>query len=269
MKLGLSSYTYPWAVGLAGYPPAQPLGVLDMLEATRRAGVGYLQIGDNLPLHEQPEAVLDRLAAEARAATIGLEVGTRRLEPAHLRRYLALAQRFGSPFLRVVIDDADFHPTEREVIGIILGILSEFQAAGIILALENHDRFPARSLERIIQQTDPEWVGICLDTANSLGAGEGIGEVVRVLAPYTVNLHIKDFRIARLGHKMGFTVEGCPAGRGMLDVPELLAAIGRTSRCRTATLEIWSNPAATVAQSIEKEASWADESIHYLRTLLT
>jgi sugar phosphate isomerase/epimerase len=269
VHLGLSSYTYPWAVGVPGYWPDQPLTPLDLLERTREAGLRYLQIGDNLPLHTQTAAGLDALHAEARAAGVGIQVGTRRLEAAHLRRYLALAERFGSPFLRVVIDDADYHPDVATVVPMIQAVLPDFRAAGVVLAIENHDRFPARTLVRIIEQTDPEWVGICLDTANSIGAGEGVDTVVEVLAPYTVNLHLKDVRIERLPHKMGFTVSGCAAGEGLIPIPELIRHLDTTGRCATATLEIWSNPAETVLDCIQKEAILADRSISYLRSLFT
>ena len=57
------------------------------------------------------------------------------------------------------------------------------------------------------------YVGICLDTVNSFGSLEGPEVVIETLAPYTVNLHIKDFDIRRTDHNMGFTIFGTPAGR--------------------------------------------------------
>ena len=95
---------------------------------------------------------------------------------------------------------------------IIREVLPAYREAGIRLAIENHDRFRAHELVAIIAATDADYVGICLDTANSLGADEGIWEVARTLAPHTLNLHVKDYRIERLDHQMGFTVRGAPAG---------------------------------------------------------
>ncbi len=37
--------------------------------------------------------------------------------------------------------------------------------------------------------------------------------------PFTVNLHVKDFIIQRVGHQMGFTVTGTPLGKGMIQLP--------------------------------------------------
>ena len=103
---------------------------------------------------------------------------------------------------------------------------------------------------------------------NSFGALEGPAVVIDTLAPFVVNLHLKDFTIARLPHMMGFAVGGAPAGQGRLDVPSLLDTLRRYGRNPNAILELWpppeSNPEATVA----KEEQWAKESVAYLRTLI-
>lgn len=257
MQLGIGSYTFTWAVGVAGFVPKQPLSIDQLLDEAHRLGVKRVQFCDNLPL------LYTNFKTE-----VAIEVGTRGLTVINLLNYLEVCRRFHSPFLRVVIDEAGYHPSEQEVIAVIQTVIEEFKQANVILAIENHDRFMVASLIRIIQQTDPQWVGICLDTANSLGAGEGIEEVVKALAPYTVNLHVKDFTIKRAWHNMGFVVEGCPAGKGMLNVPWVLEQLRPYHRCISATLEIWSNPDTTIEATIEKEAAWAKESILYLKTLV-
>lgn len=78
-----------------------------------------------------------------------------------------------------------------------------------------------------------DWVGICLDTVNSLGAAEGIGVVVETLGPSVVNLHLKDFVVLRAAHMMGFSIEGRPAGRGQLDVPGSSRALPGTGASLT------------------------------------
>ena len=60
-----------------------------------------------------------------------------------------------------------------------------------------------------------------------MGEGEGVAAVVDTLAPSPLNLHLKEFTVARVSHKMGFVVEGCPAGQGMLNIPWLLEEIRR------------------------------------------
>jgi sugar phosphate isomerase/epimerase len=138
----------------------------------------------------------------------------------------------------------------------------------VVLAIENHDRFKARELADILRRIDSDQVGVCLDTVNSFGALEGPEVVVETLGPWTVNLHIKDFDIFRASHLMGFTIEGRPAGQGQLDVPWLLDELKAMGRDHNAILELWTPPEATSQETVAKEATWARESIDYLRGII-
>ncbi len=103
---------------------------------------------------------------------------------------------------------------------LLSGIASgQLESRGIILALENHDRLHASVFRDIVEASSSNNVGICLDCVNSMGIGEDIETVLKFLAPYTVNLHIKDFSVKRVSHKMGFVIEGTPAGQGLLNLP--------------------------------------------------
>jgi sugar phosphate isomerase/epimerase len=98
-----------------------------------------------------------------------------------------------SPILRMVIDGAGFEPDIASIIQNINELLPELKSRKIRLAIENHDRLKACEFEQIIQAINSEWVGICLDSVNSMGAGEGFETVAEILIPYTINLHLKDF----------------------------------------------------------------------------
>jgi len=239
-----------------------------LLQFAATHNLHYVQFGDNMPLHSLSEEEQSNLKAIAEKLQINIEVGTRRLTVDNITLYLAIAQKFNSSFLRVVIDDADFHPNEHEVIDTIRTLLPKLEEKGIVLAVENHDRFPATTLQKIIEQTSPQYVGICLDTANSIGANEGINEVLQVLGEYTINLHLKDFTIRRLPHKMGFLIEGCAAGDGALNGPAIIRQLKTYKKCKTVTLEVWSSPEATTAQSIAREKQLVESSINYLKTIL-
>ncbi|HXG48102.1 MAG TPA: TIM barrel protein [Methylomirabilota bacterium] len=265
MILGLSSYTYGWAIGVAGYPPARPLTEQDLLDRARRHRVSLVQVCDNLPLHQLSSERLTAFAERAAREAIALEVGSRGLTLPHAMEMIALARRVGARLIRFVIDGPEHHPERREVIDVLRRLVPALD--GLTLGIENHDRRPARELRSIVEAVDSERVGICLDTANSLGAGEGLACVVGTLAPFTVNLHLKDFQIARVPHLMGFTVEGRPAGAGMLDVPWLLEQLAPFGRCRTAVLELWTPPEADLASTIAREESWVEQSLNYLKPL--
>jgi sugar phosphate isomerase/epimerase len=264
--LGISSYSFPWAVN--NKPNRHAVTASGLISYAASKKLKAVQFGDNLPLHLLSRKELIQLRSSALTAGISLETGTRHLSLLHIRKYIKIATLLSSRFIRVVIDDAGYEPDEAQVISIIRKLLPELKEANLMLAIENHDRFSSNSLLRIVEQTDPELVGICLDSANSLGAGEGIHEVVNSLARYTVNLHIKDFRITRVDHKMGFLLEGCAAGHGILDIPWLVEEMNQYPRCRTATLEVWSNPDETNAATLNREKEWVEQSVSYLKTII-
>jgi sugar phosphate isomerase/epimerase len=167
-----------------------------------------------------------------------------------------------------VLDTELSHPSPGEVVETLRGVVPEFTRADVCLAIENHDRFPAATLAEIVECLGSRHVGICLDTANSLGCAEGLDTLLRVLGPWVVNVHAKDLRVARLPHQKGFIVEGCPAGQGLLDVPWLLAKLRERGRDPNVILELWPPPEATVAESVAKEDAWAAASIRYLRRFI-
>jgi sugar phosphate isomerase/epimerase len=268
LQAGLSTYSFPWSIGVDEYKSSTPLTAYNLLQFAAAHDIHYVQFCDNMPLHLLSRQELKNLKEAADNLHINIQVGTRKLTVENISLYLSIAQKFNAGFLRVVIDDADFHPDEQQVIEIIQTLLPQLKQTGIRLAIENHDRFSATTLQNIIQQTSPTCVGICLDTANSLGANEGINEVMQVLGLYTVNLHIKDIIIKRLSHKMGFMIEGCAAGEGILNIPQIIQQLEPYNKCKTVTLEVWSQPEATIEQSIAKEKQWVEASIKYLKTIL-
>ena len=263
MRLGISSYTFGWAVGVRGHAPANPLNELGLLSKAREAGVRIVQIGDNLPLHTFAKERLDALARGARSEGIEIQVGARRLTVDQVEAYAEIARRLDTKLVRFVIDDADYHPAPAEVIEVLRK--SAPSLIGLTLGIENHDRFPAKVLRDAIEAAGQENIGVCLDTANSLGAGEGLDTILPILAPLTVNLHLKDFRVDRLEHLMGFTVTGTPAGQGLMNAPALIAALEPFGRCDSAVLEQWTPPAEKLTETIAREAAWASQSLGYLK----
>jgi 3-oxoisoapionate decarboxylase len=269
MKLGISTYTYGWGVGIPGKFPQQPLTELDLLERASQFGVRLVQFGDNLPLHELPEDRLEALARQAQAQGISLELGARRLTLEHLHRYLGLAERLEAAFIRFVVEAPDYEPEVEEIIALLKAAVPVLEHKGVSVGLENHDRLKASAFAYIMERVGSERVGICLDSVNSMGAGEGLEQIVDTLAPYTINLHVKDFGIRRLPHLMGFQIDGRPAGQGMLQVPWLLEKLAPYGRCRTAVLEQWVVPEEDLEETVVKERAWAEESMAYLRPFFT
>jgi 3-oxoisoapionate decarboxylase len=268
VKLGLGSYACAWEIGVPGHLPPSPLTAIGLVARASSLGLSLVQIADNLPLERFTLTELEDLRTQAARLGVDVEVGTRGISPPHLRQFLELCRYFRSPLLRVVVDTAADRPSPAGVVDTLRDFAPELVAAGVTLAIENHDRFAARTFADIVERVGSPNVGICLDTVNSFGALEGPAVVIDTLAPFVVNLHLKDFTIARLPHMMGFEVGGAPAGQGRLDVPSLLDALRRCGRNPNAILELWPPPESDPEATVAKEVQWAKDSVAYLRTLI-
>lgn len=268
MLLAIGSYTFPWGVGVPGFLPEKPLLHEDLVDLAIKYKAGVVQFGDNLPLHKLNSEQLASLIKKAKSANVLIEAGTRRLTKENLAVYIQLAIRLQSPFVRMVIDDDGYQPSFSEIIRIINASVPALKQAKVKLALENHDRFKSTELRKIIIGTDPEWVGVCLDTANSIGCNEGLIETMSVLMPFALNLHLKDVVIKRVSHKMGFVVEGAAAGAGMLDLAWVVRELRKTGTSRSAVVELWSKKLDTITATVANEKKLAEQSIDYIKQLL-
>lgn len=266
MQLGLGTFGVAWAIGVPGFEqPAQPMDALALIRFANELGLRLVQIADNLPLHSLSKSQRCALRDEAQARKIAVEVGTRGIQTEHLRQYIMLAQFFGSPILRVVVDSKEHHPAPDEVVGLVRAVLPELEAANLTLAIENHDRFKVRTLAAILQALSSPHVGVCLDTVNSFGSLEGSEVVVNTLGPYVVNLHAKEFIVKRASHMMGFEITGRPAGQGMMNVPWLLDTLHGFGRSFNSIIETWLPMQVTIEETLLVEARWVRESVAYLR----
>ncbi|NJO83818.1 MAG: sugar phosphate isomerase/epimerase [Blastochloris sp.] len=266
--LGLGSYGVAWSIGVPGFEqPHTPMDAFALLDFADALGLKLVQIADNLPLDALSSDAHHRLRDDAARRGMAVEVGTRGIQPEHLHQYIGIAAFFNSPILRVVVDTRTHHPEPDEVVTLVRDALPALRQASITLAIENHDRFQARTLAEIIEAVDDPHVGICLDTVNSFGALEGPDVVLAALGRHVVNLHVKEFVVRRLPHNMGFEVTGAPAGQGMLDVPWLLDHL-RGGRDFNAIIETWLSPRETMAATTAQEQDWVRQSVTYLRTLI-
>lgn len=227
--------------------------------------VGVVQIADNLPLHAVDP--IERRDACEQAAELGLiiEVGTRGVESSHLLRYLDIATEFDAVLLRTLTHTVDSQPSLEQAEKWIRQVLPVFEGAGVKLGLENYEKHSCHELADLVQRIDSRNLGVCLDTVNSLGTLEMPADVVKILEPFTVNLHIKDFAIDRVPQMMGFQVSGACAGAGKLDIPWLLKQISLRDNM-SAILEQWPPLRENAEATIANEANWAEQGVEYLRS---
>jgi sugar phosphate isomerase/epimerase len=117
----------------------------------------------------------------------------------------------------------------------------------------------------MIRRVDSPFLGACLDTVNSFGALETPQQAAAALLPLTTCLHVKDFDIVRVDHRMGFSIVGTPAGRGRLDIPGLIRSVRANGRDCSVILELWPPYAGSAEQTAAREREWAEQSIQLLR----
>lgn len=264
MRPGIGSFAFGWAVQL-GRPPMDAFGVL---EFARLHGVQVVQLADNLPVHRLSPERRAALRLAACAAGVRLELGARGLTEAHLETYLGLCRELEAPLLRFVVDADGFEPPLADVTAMLRNAAPVLAARRVTLAIENHDRFPAAALGRLIEDVASPRVGICLDTANSLGAGEGLDHVAGLLAPVTVNLHVKDVTIRRASHQQGFVVQGCRLGEGQLPLRGLLARLHALGYGGSVLLEAWWPPGPDAEATVAGELAAARAGIETLKAWL-
>ena len=265
MRLGISSFTFPWAIG--GIDNDHPISMtaFELLDKAHDLGADVLQIADNLPIGGLSNEELGQLRTTADSLGIALEVGTRGISTANIARFLEIATILGSPILRIVIDTKDHEPTMDEINSLLAPFADQFRKLNIKLAIENHDRLTCAQFNEIIDQLGGDWVGICLDTVNSLGAVEAPNTVVPALAPRAINVHMKDFEIVRSNGQMGFTVQGTALGQGRLDVQGVITAVGGSNRDITSVIELWTPRQSSYEQTVALEEIWAAQSVKFLR----
>src|SRR4029077_19166576 len=104
---------------------------------------------------------------------------------------LEIARSVGATFLRTLTHTQESRPALDQVESWLREILPEFEHAGVAIGIENYERHTAPELAALVENIGSEYLGVCLDTVNSLGALEGTQEVVRILAPYVINVHVK------------------------------------------------------------------------------
>jgi sugar phosphate isomerase/epimerase len=254
-----------WSIGFAGAEPAKPMNAFGLLQKARELGVKVVQYGPNLPLDRLSQSELVALSSQAEEWGISIEIGTQGLAPGPLQEQVKLAKKIGCRLLRTTTEGSDgITPPPDEMRKYIAGILPVLEENHVVLAVEN-GLVPARTLAELVGSVHSPHVGVTLDTVNSLAIPEGTGEVVDALVPHVRSVHVKDFAVERLWSRMGFSVQGRPAGSGKLNVPELLHRLASASPSPNAILELWPPEQGSLEETIQLESAWAVESISYLR----
>ncbi len=266
MTPGLGSYAFRWSIGHKDRRPDDPMTAMEVLDIAHAHGLGVVQYADNLPLHVLDAGDLDTLSAAARARGIALELGTQSFDAAEVRRYIGIGERIGAKLLRVALDAPDAARPVPDLAAEFRELLPDLKAAEMRLAIENHFNFPSRRVADLLDHVGNDRVGVCLDVANSICAGEWPMETVGILAPHTINLHLKDYVIEPDPYGVGFAIHGTPLGTGRTDIDAVLDAVGR--REMSVIYEHWLPWPGSFAAARRAELDWTRRSVETLKSLL-
>jgi 3-oxoisoapionate decarboxylase len=269
-RLGISSWTYPWAVGTVhDQQPSKLLSPQGLVHKAAELRVQVLQIADNLPLSDLTSQELESLRESAGDCGIALQVGTRGIDQSHLLEYLLLAQHLNVKLIRSMGGRPGSAAPLSVIEKNVRAVLPVFVDAGVCLALENYEAYSSSDLGRLVNVIANPSFGICLDVTNSFAAWESVDQILKNLAPGTINVHLKDFTIERTNHLMGFVCLGRPIGKGKLPLELILLRLIEFDRRPDLIVELWPPPAETLNDTVSLEQAWAEESVNYLRNFLT
>lgn len=261
MELGLGSYAFRWSIGIRDQQPPRPKTAFDLLDEADRRGLAVVQYADNMPLDRLEEADHHRLADEARRRGMRLELGTQCFDADEVGRYLVIGQRLGASILRVALDEADAHLPVPQLAGQLRPLLDRAQAAGIRIAIENHFNYPSPRMVELLGTLDHPALGVCLDVANSICAGEWPEQTVAMLAPFTINLHLKDYVITPDPYGVGFRIHGVPLGQGRAPIAWILDQLTHCPAGMSVILEHWLPLTDGRDAAIAAEGAWLDQTV--------
>lgn len=270
MKLGINSYTFKWSLGVEGYgKPARQFDLYDLLDETRKHNLSLLQICDNYPLHQVSRAMRIDFAKAAADAGVTLEVGTRNSDSDNLKQYLGIAGEMGAKLVRTMpVFGGNRYVDVAHAIREIRSVVPLCEEHGICIAIENYEAASADELAEIVDGAGSRYIGVCLDTANSLGRLEPPEKTVGKLAKYAKCVHLKDFTITRAGHRSGFVVEGCPMGSGLLDLKSVFREMESCWEKPSAIIEHWVPYTGSVETAVQLEKKWLPESLRHINALI-
>lgn len=262
-RIGLSTYAFFWQLSDR---MRQPLTLEQAFDRTAQLGVDLFQICDYAQLDHMTDSELKQVKAEADDRGISLELGTKGIRPEHLRKFLRVATMLGAPLLRTVFRTPGHNPSVEEAAATFTHVLPDFIAAGVRIAVETYEQVPTSDVLEVIRRIDSPLLGICCDPANTVAALELPHTLIDAVAPYVLNMHIKDFAFSRNEGWVGFTYSGAPLGEGLLDYDDMVRTIRPLERNINQIVEHWLPWQNSDEETARLENQWTQQSLAFLRS---
>lgn len=255
----LASGPVSWGVDFADTPGNPPWR--EVLDGIRRAGYAGLELGPLGYLPEDPARLRDELAERA-LALVGGFVFEPLHDPARLEEILAVTRRVvglvadaggehlvviaavvperartaGRPELAPRLD----RDGRRSLTRAVRAVVKIAQRAGLAAAVHPHAGTYVEFEDEI--GAAAELAPLCLDTGHAAYAGLDPAHLIRAYGSRIGMLHVKDVDGSVLARRLGFwdAVAGgvfCPAGRGIVRLADVAAALRAVGYSGWATVE--------------------------------
>jgi sugar phosphate isomerase/epimerase len=165
---------------------------------------------------------------------------------------IAIAETIGSDIGKISMDVKRPHPVcgsafHPEVIPQLERIARQAEAAapvaenaGVRICLENHTEAFSDEVLWIINRVNHPYVGVCVDTNNSLMVGEDPLTAIRKLAPVSFTNHFSDHRIDF--DQYGCRITGVATGTGDVPMRQAYLIIKANPNMKRLNLEIEFDP---------------------------
>jgi len=270
MKLGISTWTFPWAFGFPNYPkPSNLFTFNDLLNIAKRYDLDCIQIGQNTPLHQYHEKQLLEFHKNAKEKNIEIQAGTDGVDPDWLKKYLEIAKMLESKVLRTYVKPENVKDGLNKVQESIRSIIGDFERENIILLIENAEYTPTSFLKKLVESVNSEYLRLLIDTANQLAVPEPLTQVLENMLPYAIEIHVKDYTVKRFDNLCGFQIYGVRLGEGCLDIDWLLnKLITGGKKDITLILEQWVPFTKTIEDTVRIEYQWGCSGIELLKRKL-
>ncbi|PSR53700.1 xylose isomerase [Adhaeribacter arboris] len=204
---------------------------VDLIEHCHKIGAGGVQVVVKDWTNDFAKKVRDRREKLGLYIEGSIGVPKKTEEVAAFEQEVKNAKEAGMQVLRTVCSSGrryeTYHSAE-DFAELQKNALSSLQLAEPILrkhkmklAVENHKDWRAKELEALLKQVNSEWIGVTLDFGNSISLLEDPMAVIKTLVPYVFSTHVKDMGVDE--YPDGFLLSEVPLGKGILDLPKIMA----------------------------------------------
>ena len=233
LGLGMHSYGFHWRAARESLPGAKFSDAIEFLQHGHRIGAAGVQVAlgardssyaarlrDQVERYgmyfegqcslPKDEAEITRFESDIRLAK---EAGAGIVRTACLsgRRYenFASAKAFG-----------EFRARSWQSLVLAEPILKKHR---VRIAVENHKDWLVPELVEWLRRISSEYVGVCVDTGNSIALLEDPMEVVEAYAPFAASTHLKDMGVQE--YEDGFLLSEVPLGEGFLNLKQIIRVL--------------------------------------------